>query len=266
MTTTDKFTRFNIVGRSGATLEAYLSGPLRDYYLSREYVYGLAERKNELFAKQSKAAGWMFGLTTLLAFFDSVVGTNVSVLGVSFLVKPEFASAICFLAASSFCAVVQVFIDNLIIDNYLATIGRHVKMYSFGLYILPKSAINLWAEAATPRYFGHKSGNGHKVTFFGIFVVILLAGIAISLYPTLVCGSNILQTFQKAHLSWAEFGLAFISLLTLLASWLLALLSTLKFKYFDADFHEADSTPTPEFIAKVKAEQENFEKIATTSS
>lgn len=259
MSATEKFTKFNIIGRSGLTLESYLSGPLRDYFLSKDYVYGLAERKNELFAKQSKAAGWMFGLTTLLAFFDSVVGTNVSVFGVSFLVKPEFASAICFLAASSFCAVVQVFIDNLIIDNYLATIGRHEKMYSFGLYILPKSAINLWAEAATPRYFGHVSGKGHKVAFFGISIVMLLVGIAIALYPTLVCGSNILQTFLKTHLSWAEFGLALISLLTLLASWFLALLSMLKFKYFDANFHEADGTPTPEFIAKVKAEQENLE-------
>ncbi len=256
MTTAEKFTRFSIIGRSGVTLESYLSGPLRDYYLSREYVYGLAERKNELFAKQSKAAGWMFGLTTLLAFFDSVVGTNVSVLGVSFLVRPEFASAICFLAASSFCGVVQVFIDNLIIDNYLATIGRHVKIYSFGLYILPKSAINLWAEAATPRFFGSTSGRGHKVAFSGILVVMLIALHAIALYPTLVCGNNILQTLQKPFLSWAELGLAVISLLTLLVSWLLALLSILKFKYFEADFDEADGTPTAEFIAKVNAEQE----------
>lgn len=256
MSTDKKFTRYNIVGRSGATLHAYLNGSLRDYFLSRDYVYGLAEQKNILHAKQSRAAAWMFGLTTLLAFFDSVVGTNVSFLGLSFVVKPVFSAAICFLAASAFFSVILRFIDILILDNYLRTVGQQVKIYSFGLYILPKCAINLWSEAASPRFYGSKSGVGHKIAFYGMLVVMLLFLLVVMLYPTLVCGSVILQTVQKPILSWSECALALISALTLIISWMLIILTVSPFKYFDADFSEVDGSPTEEFVQKVRAEQE----------
>lgn len=222
--------------------------------MSRDYIYGLAERKNEIHLKLGKAAGWMFIFTTLLAFFDSVVGMQISVLGISFLVKPIFAASLCFIAASAFLSVVFACIDAILMDNYLATIGRSVHMYSFGLYTLPKSAVNLWSEAFTPKYFGPISARGHRSAMIVVVIFYFAVLMLLALYPTVICSRTIWQIFLKSDATIAEYALAILSTLMLGITWLLSLSFCIKFTFEEANFNEADGTPTPEFVARVEAE------------
>lgn len=238
----------------GQRLESYIAGPLKNYFLSQDYIYGVCERKNELSAKQSKLTSHLFLFTILLAFFDSLVGSHVAILGISLDVKPIFASIICVFSASAFVATTFIFIDCLIIDNYLATIGRSVNMYSFGLYTLPKTAINLWAEANTVKYFGLISGRGHQAAQIPLNLIMFLAILTIVLFPTLVCGEFIVRTWTNRSSNNAELILTGIAGLMILTSWLIGILFAVRFKFKPADFHEADGTPTPEFIARVEAE------------
>jgi hypothetical protein len=248
--------RLSLLGRSGKTLEAYLRGPLNGHFLSKEYIYGVAERRNELHSRLGKASAQLFVLTTALAFFDSLAGTEVSFLGFKMVIKPAMAVAICFVTSSAFMAAVLAFLDNLLIDNYLATIGRSVGMYSFGLFVLPKSSVNLWAEALTPKFFGPISAGGHKLAMGLIALFYTVLTLSLALYPTIVCGSFIWQTLLKPEKTIPEAALASLSLLIVCAAWLLGIGFSIRFKFKAADFDEADGSPTDDFSARMKSEAE----------
>ncbi len=82
------------------------------------------------------------------------------------------------------------------------------------------------------------------------FVVLML----LALYPTVICSRTIWQIFLKSDATIAEYTLAVLSTLMLGITWLLGLSFCVKFKFEEANFNEADGTPTPEFVAKVEAE------------
>lgn len=81
-----------------------------------------------------------------------------------------------------------------------------------------------------------------------------LAILTIVLFPTLVCGEFIVRTWTNKSSNNAELILTGIAGLMILTSWLIGILFAVRFKFKPADFHEADGTPTPEFIARVEAE------------
>lgn len=257
--------RLSLISRSARTLEAYIRGPLKEHFLSDDYAFGVAERRGEVHKRLSSASAKLFLLTTLLAFFDSVVGSDVSFFGMDFTIKPVFASAVCFVTASAFLATVLASLDALLIDRYLATIGYTIRLYSFGLYVLPKSAINLWAEAMVPKMFGPKSAFGHRFALATVATVQLTLMALLALYPTIVCISQISTILERPEKTIAEVALSGFSLLIISIAWLLILGFAFPFKFRAADFNEADGTPTPEFLARSASAEADHPRVKSAS-
>jgi hypothetical protein len=253
----EKTEKFSLVQRSQETLKSYLSGPLSGYFLSKEHVFGLAKQKKEIHREMRKSMSLLAIFTVILAFFDSVVGSQLSFLGFQFPVKPEFSAAICVLVSAGFLATTMKFVDSLIIDRYIFTVGAHANMYSFELYLLPEISINLWNQPLIPKFYGPKSGWAHSFALNLLAFLMLIIAVLFALFPTVVALNVVLDTLYKPEASVGEKTLAVISLLMLTIAWIFVVLFSVKFKFYKSEFDEATGAPTEEFLSQLDGRNAN---------
>jgi hypothetical protein len=247
--------RMNFIERQQETLNAYIEGPLKDHFLSKEYIDGLCDQRNLLHSKMAKASASLFFLTTTLAFFDYFSGQTVTAFGVTVVIAPFFASVLSLITASAFFGTVSAFLDVLLIDAYLRTIGQSVGMFSFDLYTLNKTAINLWSSAITPKYFGPISSRSHHWAFTTIGLTTLVIMLVFVMFPTTVCSLIAWKFIHDQASSWTIFLFACASFILLLFTWLFILFFAMKYKFQPAHFNESNHAPTPDFVERMKAEQ-----------
>lgn len=181
------FYKLGMIERSALTLENYAGSQFGSRFYTEDFLAGICQQRNNLHQKTSKTVSALVLLTTVLAFYDSINGTFI-LGGISFSLPAAGAAALCVLVSFNFFATLLAFLDQLLIDRYVSTLGNRISIHSFELSLLNYTALNLWADAIQPKYFGLASSTGHKLVspIAGLFVAILiLAGMA---YPLTIVG------------------------------------------------------------------------------
>jgi hypothetical protein len=252
--------KFSLIERQQQTLKAYTDGELRAHFLSKDFIDGVSDQRNNVYARQAKAAGNLFVVTTLLAFFDYLTGQTISAFGFEIHVEQFYASILCFIVAASFFATISATLDVLLVDAYLRAIGESVGLYSFEIYTLPKTALNLWSGAFTPKYFGPKSGRGHHVALWLLAVGMIGLSSVFALYPLAVCGTVVFAVLESGSASLQEKALVVAATVMLIVSCLFLGLFFLKYRFMDADFHEKDNSITKEFADRLQRENSTVDK------
>lgn len=175
-------------------------------------------------------------------------------LGLQLTLSSSFSSALAVVVASGFIAAIMICLDRLIIERYIGTIGNSVGIYSMWIHVLPKTGINLWSEALTPKVFGLRSGRGHAMAAWALFSLVLMYALAMMLYPTAICISASWRTINDPNASVVETFLTGLAMILLLIGWMVAVCFVIPFKFYAADFREEDGRPSPEFLQRMQDE------------
>ena len=250
--------KFSLFERSAHTLENYIDGPIGAMFYDPKYLDGLCQRRNEVHAKLAKTGGATIVMTTMLAYFDSLENT-IKISGVNLTIAENISSALSVVVAFGLLGTVFSLFDQMLIDRYIRTIGYKAKIFSFDLVLLDRTAINLWSDAVTPRYFGPVSKVGHKAAFvlFGIFSTPVL--FIMFIYPIITCSIVFVSTLERENTTLIEYILSTISISTCAFTVFAVAIFNIRYKFDDAELNEADGSPTAEFLARIQ-EEENVEK------
>ncbi|MCG6903342.1 MAG: hypothetical protein LJE68_11750, partial [Rhodobacter sp.] len=200
--------------------------------------------RNEAHANLSKSVAGLVIYTTLLAFFDSLSGTTTFA-GLTFSI-PELGSlALCVLISIVFISFVLGMLEQLILDQFLYTLGERIGAHHFELVLLDFTAKNLWSSAITPKYFGIKSESGQHIAqrlLLAFFVLILIAFIS---YPVSIVGTNIYSALTRDPdiIHWILSGLAIVGFTF---GFFLILAFSISYKFRPADLSEPSTPFVPE--------------------
>jgi len=245
----------SLIERSVKTFESYNQGPAGNIFLTEQYLKGIYYQRDSLDLKQGKIVRGLIVLTLALAFFDNI-GSPVKVGGLSIGLSNELASVLVVLVSFNMLAFVFSTIDQLMINQYIGAIGNRLGVYSFNMFNLDKSAINLWADAITPRYFGLRSRAGHKFSMYVTMVMSLLITALFWIFPAAVCVLHMLRTIIWSTPSATEILLCSTSAIAIIYSLALIIIFSLKFGFDPAHFSEVDGTPTKEFEELMQKDNE----------
>ena len=250
MSKLEDFEKLTLIERQQKTLSAYLDGELASHFLSKDYIEGVCTQRNTLHATQAKIGTKLLAITAALAFFDHLSGRSISVFTVTLTIEPFLASILCLMAASAFYAAVTSMIDVMLIDAYLRTIGQSAGLFSFDLYTLNKTTVNLWSSAIVPKYFGPISGKSHHrvLNILHGCMVVLMA--AYFVFPTTIISYIAVSFLTDPRSSFTEWFLVVFALFLLVISWFFALSFVIKHRFYTADFSEATGKPTEEFLSR----------------
>src|SRR5690606_32276603 len=114
--------------------------------------------------------------------------------GLTLQITKDLMPILALFAAGAFLQTTFAFIDEQIVFRILMKLGESIGIHHFPLMLVDKAAINLWGDALTPRYFGPKSGFGHKASFAFVAVAALTASAALYLYAPVMIGVATYQT------------------------------------------------------------------------
>lgn len=181
-----------------------------------------------------------------LAYFD-LLPAKVTILSNEIAVSRSMIPILNVFASAGLFVLVTKFIDGLLIDRYIARIGQNIDIWSFDLFLLDKNPVNIWVDPLTPRYFGERSGFGHKgvLPLLGIVMLVLYAGILLLVIALILKTSYGILSADKPELS-ASF-MAIAAILFVVLSVLVALAFSIKFRFYDAHFDETSMEPTDAF-------------------
>lgn len=245
--------KLSLIERSALTLENYIDGKMGSHFLSEKFLDGIAEQRNEISRRQARVSSRLFLLTTILAFFSNITG-NVTFLGASVRISPEFASALSTLVAAGLVATVFALLDQIILDRYVTSIGKKVGMFSFPIFLLHKTAFNLWIDPLMPRYYGPKSRRPQHLAMRLMLIFAIFQFLIVIIYPTSVCGYQVWKIFTENSAN-IEMFFGVMTLLLLTYAAFNVLVFCLKFRFDAAEFNESDGQPTDEFLAFLRAEE-----------
>lgn len=246
--------RISPIERSAMTFESFLGREFGNRFYSDEFLTGISARRFDLHARIGKTAGLAFTFATSIAFFDLIAGSAISYSGLTLQITKDLMPILALFAAGAFLQMTFAFIDEQIVFRILMKIGAKIGIHHFPLLLVDKVAINLWADALTPRYFGPKSGFGHKASFAFLAVVALAASAALYLYAPVMIGVVAYQTFLDPDSRLVARGISALSCLVAIWALLLGMFCFWKFKFHPADWVESTSEPTEEFAARMRAE------------
>lgn len=245
--------KLSLIDRSNNTFVAYLLSQYGDRFYKEEFLTGVSARKRETNAAVAKTFSNCVIFTSLLAFINTISG-EIKFLGLSVQISNDLAPILALMAASALLGAVHAFIDDLILDGYINEIGNQLGLYNFKMFLLDKMAINLWADALKPTYFGEQSGNGHKAIMFlhGVFILIVL--VSMLSYPLTFIGLSVLSVVKNPDAALVAQILTVFSVL--ISVWALVVLVTfsMKFEFYRADFNEVDNEPTEHFKDRMREE------------
>lgn len=245
--------KLSLIDRSQKTFEAYLLSKYGNRFYQEEFLKGISERKKETNAAVVKTSTNCFIFTSLLAFLNTISG-NVTFLGLTVEISNDLAPILALIAASALLGVINALIDDILLNGYINKIGNQLGIYSFQLFLLDKMAINLWADALTPRYFGDQSGNGQKVVMFLHGIITLIVMLSMFFYPITFIALSAYNVFYNAEAVLAAQLLTIFSIMILFWAIVILITFTVPFKFYKADFHEVDNEPTDHFKSKMEEE------------
>ncbi|MCO5148336.1 MAG: hypothetical protein M9895_19475 [Aquamicrobium sp.] len=246
--------RFTLIERSAMTFESFLGREFGNRFYSDEFLTGISSRRLELHARLARSSGLAFTFATLIAFFDLIAGSAFSYSGLTLQITKDLMPILALFAAGAFLQMTFTFIDEQIVFRILTKIGAKIDVHHFPLLLVDKAAINLWADALAPRYFGPKSGFGQKASFAFLAFVALTANLALYLYAPAMIAVVTYQTFANLDSRLVTKGISALSCLVVIWALLLGIFSGWKFKFQPADWIESTNKPTEEFAAQMRAE------------
>lgn len=237
-----KYFKASLIDRYALTLDNYASSDWGNRFYSPEYLEGFCQRRNEIHKEVGKTTGTVFTVSLLLSFFQNVEG-NVTIWGISFSI-PEIASlALCVFISLGLYVLVHRFIEQLIIDRLLNTLGNRIGAFSFELALLNLTAQNLWTSALTPKFHGLASEPSHERLFWTHNFLIGAVALVIVSFPIALIGYTI-QRFLLDQPTFITYALTFASLFFISMAVFTAFVFSLKFKFRPSGFSE----PTTPFI------------------
>lgn len=148
--------RFTLIERSEMTFESFLGREFGNRFYSDEFLTGISSRRLELHARLARSSGLAFTFATLIAFFDLIAGSAFSYSGLTLQITKDLMPILALFAAGAFLQMTFTFIDEQIVFRILTKTGAKIDVHHFPLLLVDKAAINLWADALAPRYFGPK--------------------------------------------------------------------------------------------------------------
>ncbi|HBF31121.1 hypothetical protein [Rhizobium sp.] len=248
-----KFRKMSLIARSALTFQSYLNGEFGKRFYTDEFLTGICKTRTEIHASLAKTSGLLISSTMLLAFFDLLPKNIILFSNNIELSKPLIPIINVFVAINLFSTVTK-FIDSVAIDRYINKLGENIDIYSFNLFLLDKNPVNLWSEPMVPRYFGEKSGLGHKLIlpFLGIMFFILLFSLILSisvLVITTAYNNLITSDFSVKPIVISLIPTIFISI-----TLFLILAFFLRYKFYEAEFDEYNLEPTDYFKSKLQNE------------
>ncbi|HUT49201.1 MAG TPA: hypothetical protein VM325_07660, partial [Alphaproteobacteria bacterium] len=84
----------------------------------------------------------------------------------------------------AFMAAVFSFLDFLIVDSMLDTVGRHGLDFESPMFLYAhKNAFTIWTDVLTLRIRGYQSGFGHKFVIFGTLTFLIVYSSCLFLFP-----------------------------------------------------------------------------------
>ena len=92
--------RLTLITRSLATFQAYLDGPLRNFFYSDKYLDELAKRLDESHQRLARISGICFIVLALVLFSASVGTVSLTWVGVQFTDIHALRDALLFVLAS----------------------------------------------------------------------------------------------------------------------------------------------------------------------
>jgi len=175
------------------------------------------------------------------------------VLGLSISLSSDLLPIFGLLASSALLGFTFSLIDEIIILRIINQIGQNIKVFSFQLVLIDKMAINLWSDAITPRYFGEKSGNGHKAALGIMSIFAALLHVAVLVYAITFIVRVAWSVFSSRLSTFAAITVSSMSLFLLCWTLVLTVFFVIKFQFHRADFDETTHEPTPEFVREMEA-------------
>lgn len=245
------YERMTLVERCARTFDSFLDRDFSTRFYNEAFLDGISRRRAEIHARVGKLAGATLFLSILLALFELISG-SVSYAGVTVQITQDLLPVVSLMAASGMLACQMAFIDDQIIVRILMKIGSRINIHSFPLLLVDKVAINLWSDAFTPRHLGPRSGTAQKGAFAAVLILFILIGSFYVLFPLFMINRVAWELFNSRD---ALFIAKAISFLAAFISWLaVALIVTfiIRFKFYDADFHEATLEPTDSFTKRMQ--------------
>lgn len=184
--------KLSLIDRSVITFESYIDSDVGSRFYSEKFIEGIYARKNELNVRTAKMARSLILVTLLLAFFHSI-GSPITISGITLNLSDEIASVLCVIVSFGVVGMIYSFIDQIILNRYFAAIGKKVHIFSFDLFNLDKSAIDLWSDPVTPRYFGPRSRTSHKATLNILLIFSIFISATFVLFPSIVSVIHIVK-------------------------------------------------------------------------
>lgn len=240
------FKRLSLMERSALTFQSYLNGEFGKRFYSEEFLTGICRTRFEMQVAMGKAASFLMLSSLALAYFD-LLPAKITILSTEIAVSRSMIPILNVFASAALLNLVMKFIEAMLIDRYIARIGQNIKIYSFDLFLLDKNPVNIWVDPLTPRYFGERSGLGHKgvLPILGLIMLLLYAGI-IFLVVALISKTSYSVIVNEASEPSAIL-MSVGALLFVVLSLVLALAFSVKFKFYDAHFDEYTMEPTEAF-------------------
>ncbi|THV17402.1 hypothetical protein [Rhizobium rhizophilum] len=247
------FKRMSLMERSALTFQSYLNGDFGRRFYTDEFLSGICKTRYEIHMAVGKAAGFLGASSLALAYFD-LLPQKLTIFSNQIAVSQSMVPILNVFAAAAFLNFVMKFIEGLLIDRYISRIGQNIDIYSFDLFLLDKSPVNIWVDPLTPRYFGDRSGLAHKgvLPALGLLMAILYIGIAILIVALIVGTAAKVILGDASELSAKLISAAAIMLIAL--SILIVMAFSVKFKFHDARFDEYTLEPTKAFKKELEGE------------
>jgi hypothetical protein len=252
------FKRMSLIERSALTFQSYLNGDFGKRFYSDDFLAGICRTRHEMHIAIGKAASFLMLSSLALAYFD-LLPPKVTILSTEIALSKSMIPILNVFASAGLLNLVLKFIDGVIIDRYISTIGNNISLYSFNLFLLDRNPVNIWFDPLTPRYFGETSGIGHKsiLPIIGLLMIFLYFGIFI-LIVALITKTSYGVIISESELSAKLISSAAIIFVTLSA--VLAFAFSIKFKFYDARYDEYSMEPT-EALKKELQEQMGAQPI-----
>ncbi|WP_163001191.1 hypothetical protein [Pannonibacter phragmitetus] len=248
-----KFKRLSLIERSALTFQSYLNGDFGKRFYSDQFLAGICRTRYEMHLATGKAAGSLMLFSLTLAYFD-ILPEKVTIFSNQISVSRSMIPILnVFVSASLFVLFIR-FIEGMIIDRYISRIGENIDIFSFNIFLLDKNPTNIWLDPLMPRYFGERSGGGHKgvLPILGILMLVILV-IIIMMIIFLIMKTSY-DIISSHDVQVGAMLMAITSLLFTVLSIFLAISFSIKFKFYDAHFDECSLEPTD--VLKRELEEE----------
>jgi hypothetical protein len=245
--------RLTLIDRHIKTLESYLASQLGSRFYQEDFLKGIAHQRDLIVQRLGLAAKGLYVISGLVLATEAASG-SISISGLSIPINEAIRMPLAFILALSIFATLLATLNQIIIDRYISMIGMKANLYSFQIVIANYTSQNLWSDPLTPKYFGLKSGRGHKFAF-GIWSWAAIMIMIITMFiPCTAVMSTSIRTLATPNHYFADV-IAISNLFILLVSvGLFVLMNFVKFQFDPADFDEVDGKPTKEFLTKLESE------------